>query len=526
MVAVGSLRGRLCLVAAILLVEYLIVSLLFDAKTVTARGGIWSFAGSLGILAPLGLVLGTALLLLIPRNAFGAPAGTAKAFVVPAPNKFWLLLHGALFPFFLFTSQRAFGLAQSTTAWLMVWALVGLAMTSALVAGLVPFRRIVAQIPLKILFTALLIGVLAYVGGRLATDLWYSLGDLTMVAVIRLMLPVVSGFGYDLPDRILALGSFAVHIAPECAGEEGIGLSAVLMSGYLLWSRARLRFPNAFALIAIAVLLAWVGNVFRIIVLMLIGAYVSAEVALEAFHSKAGWILFCGTTLGLVWWARQSPFFSRDTAPRQEWINPTAPYLMPLVVTLVVAMISTAFASGGYDSLYGLRVAAGVLILYRYRYAWREFEFAVTWQPVLLGLGVAILWLLTAGEPKAMPSDLQTLSVASVCWWTVRAIGSAGIVPICEELAFRGFLLRRLQSRAFETVAYAKVGVIPIVLSSVAFGILHGDRWIAATLAGAAYALLLKRTGRLFDCVIAHAVTNGVIVLYSVYFHDWQHLGQ
>jgi CAAX prenyl protease-like protein len=197
---------------------------------------------------------------------------------------------------------------------------------------------------------------------------------------------------------------------------------------------------------------------------------------------------------------------------------------MPLVATLATAMISSAF-SRNFDLYYGFRVAAGILILYHYRATWRKFEFLVSWPPVLLGLGVAILWLLTAGDPKPIPADLQSPDLGAVLWWTTRAIGSAVIVPICEELAFRGFLLRRLQARAFETVDYMKIGAIPIVVSSVAFGVLHGDRWLAATLAGVAYALLLRRSGRLFDCVIAHGVTNGMIVAYSLYFQDWQHLG-
>jgi CAAX prenyl protease-like protein len=187
-------------------------------------------------------------------------------------------------------------------------------------------------------------------------------------------------------------------------------------------------------------------------------------------------------------------------------------------------MISSAF-SRSFDLYYGLRVAAGVLILYHYRSTWRTFEFPVSWSPVLVGAGVAFLWLLTAGNPKPIPVDLQLPDLGNVLWWTTRFIGSALIVPICEELAFRGYLLRRLQAKAFEAVDYSRIGAIPVLVSSLAFGVLHGDRWIAATMAGVAYALLLRRSGRLFDCVIAHGVTNGMIVAYSLYFQDWQHLG-
>ena len=58
------------------------------------------------------------------------------------------------------------------------------------------------------------------------------------------------------------------------------------------------------------------------------------------------------------------------------------------------------------------------------------------------------------------------------------------IVPIAEELAFRGFLLRRLTSSVFETVSWRTFEWAPFILSSLAFGVLHGNRWIAGTLAG------------------------------------------
>lgn len=524
MVAVSSLRGRIGLAAAILLVEYLLVSLQFDSKSLTGRGGIWGLVDLLGVLAPLALAIGAVSLLLFPAQFIGPSDRHSIAFVAPALFKSGFALHVVLLVLFLLASQKTFALTQSGLAWPVVWILSGIAMTAALAVALIPLRQLIAGIALKSALKVLVLGIATFIGGRWATGLWNSIGDFTMLAIVGLMKPFFQDFAFNLSERVLSLQDFAVEIAPECSGYEGIGLSAILMSGYLVVFRDRLRFPNALMLVALGVLLAWLGNVLRIVILMLIGAYVSEDIALGAFHSKAGWILFSATTLGLAWWARQSAFFSRETAPRQAWVNPTAPYLMPLVATLATAMVSGAF-SRNFDLYYGFRVAAGALILYHYRATWRKFEFPVSWPPVLLGLGVAILWLVTAAGPKPIPVELQSPDLGSVLWWTTRAIGSAVIVPICEELAFRGFLLRRLQARAFETVDYIKVGAIPIIVSSLAFGVLHGDRWIAATLAGAAYALILKRSGRLFDCVIAHGVTNGTIVAYSLYFQDWQHLG-
>ena len=66
-------------------------------------------------------------------------------------------------------------------------------------------------------------------------------------------------------------------------------------------------------------------------------------------------------------------------------------------------------------------------------------------------------------------------------------------VPLAEELAFRGFLLRSIVSADVETVAYRSVTPLAILLSSVAFGLMHGRLWLAGIVAGAAYAFIAKR---------------------------------
>lgn len=513
--------------AGILLGEYLVVTLLFDSHHLVHRGGIWLIVGSLSGLFPFVLVVGAALAM----TRSGGPVDNQRVLPgtidVNSPQVPQLLAHAALFAMFVFASWRVFGIQYANAAWLALWAGSGMAMTAFLVVALVPARRLMSQIlltPLLVgpLLRTLLLGTLAYLAGLMAMALWRPLGDLTIMTIVALMRPVFGEFTYDLQEHLLGLGNFAVQISPECSGYEGIGLAAVLWAGYLGLHRKQFIFPNALSLIPIAIALAWAGNVLRIIVLMIIGAYMSSEVAYGAFHTKAGWILFCVTTLGLAWWARRSPSFSRDTAPREEWINPTSPYLMPLLVVLGVSLVSTAF-SENYAQYFGLQVVAGALVLYRYRYAYRQFKFSVGLTPVLLGIGVAILWLATAGEPKPFPVELRSTTIGTVLWLAIRCLGSVVIAPICEELAFRGFLLRRLQSKIFDAVPFHHFGILPLIVSSVLFGVLHGDRWLAATFAGAAYALVMRHRGRLSDAVLAHASTNGVIAIYSLWLKDWQH---
>ena len=61
------------------------------------------------------------------------------------------------------------------------------------------------------------------------------------------------------------------------------------------------------------------------------------------------------------------------------------------------------------------------------------------------------------------------------------------LVPVVEELAFRGFLVRRLIRANFETVSYRSFTWLSFVGSSLAFGFLH-QRMLAGTVAGMCYA--------------------------------------
>jgi CAAX prenyl protease-like protein len=96
------------------------------------------------------------------------------------------------------------------------------------------------------------------------------------------------------------------------------------------------------------------------------------------------------------------------------------------------------------------------------------------------------------------------------------------MVPVAEELAFRGFLLRRLSSSDFESVSWTTFAWAPFLISSAAFGIMHGERWLAGTIAGAIFALVQIRRGRIGDAIVAHAVANVLVAAWVLVGGNWQ----
>ena len=105
-------------------------------------------------------------------------------------------------------------------------------------------------------------------------------------------------------------------------------------------------------------------------------------------------------------------------------------------------------------------------------------------------------------------------------WLTARVVGSVVTVPIAEELAFRGYLGRRLVDADFDRVSLQTFTWSAFIVTSVLFGVMHG-RWLAGTLAGMCYALLLYRRGELGDAISAHAITNAMIAAYVLATGHW-----
>jgi CAAX prenyl protease-like protein len=111
-------------------------------------------------------------------------------------------------------------------------------------------------------------------------------------------------------------------------------------------------------------------------------------------------------------------------------------------------------------------------------------------------------------------------AAARWAWIAGRMIGACIVIPVVEELAFRGFLLRWLVSTDFETLEGRAWTWPAILLSSLAFGAVHAN-WIAGTLAGALFAAARLWRGRLSDAILAHAVANTVIAAVVLALGRW-----
>jgi exosortase E/protease (VPEID-CTERM system) len=514
---------------ALLAVEILGLTLRFDSGALIYVPGptAWllgqaGFALQCAVAAAVMALLwrGRALLAELRASASPARRGIARP----------LAVHVAALSLFAFLCAQVFEDASPTPALAAAWLAAGLTTvgtwaTVALPVGV--WLRLLRCLGF-VLPAAAALGVLSIALGHLARELWLPFGQITLAAVeagLKLC-------GQDVvarpDDLLIGTAQFRVRIAPSCSGYEGMALAIVFIGLFLWLDRRTLRFPVALALLPLAAVLMWWVNAARIATLILIGTWGWRDVALGGFHSQAGWVGLLGVTLGLMTWTRRSSWFLqsevyavRGAALAEESPNPAAAYLGPLMALLAGVLITRAL-SQDFDFLYPLRLLPAAVVLWHYRRSYTLGGWAPSWQSVAIGAAAFGLWLLlgeaAASEPLG-PWDVLP-PAAALGWVAVRVIGATVIVPLAEELAFRGFLMRRLIGAPFDSVPLGTFSWLSFVGSSVAFGLLH-ERWLAGIVAGLLYALALYQRRKLVDAIVAHGVTNALLAAHVLARGQW-----
>jgi exosortase E/protease (VPEID-CTERM system) len=372
------------------------------------------------------------------------------------------------------------------------------------------------------------LGIAATGLGLLAQDRWRPLATATLWIVHGLLTLTFTNTIYRADRFEVGTPSFNAEIAPACSGYEGVGLMAAFLAVALWVFRRELRFPRSYALLPLGIALIWLANSLRIFLLIVVGTMGFPELADGGFHSIAGWVFFLLIGLGMLVLVRRSPFFSaterEESQPPSQRLD--SAYLLPAMAIVATAMVTTAFFPG-FDRYYPVKVIAAVLVLAFYRRSYSELRPAGSWLAVAIGFGVFALWMVM--EPPdpdhsrgaAIHSGVASLSAGGAATWLFfRVVGSVIIIPVAEELAFRGYLTRRLISSDFRSIPPGHLTWLSFFASSLLFGALHG-RWLAGTLAGMAYALAYHRRGELTDAIVAHGVTNGLIAALVLANGTW-----
>lgn len=226
-----------------------------------------------------------------------------------------------------------------------------------------------------------------------------------------------------------------------------------------------------------------------------------------------------------------------DASPRSAALARIVPFALYIVF---LAVGGTLAGWLGMDArwMYALQIASVIAALLYFRRHYIELlavrdaaapplSGASGWL-VALGLGVAVwaLWIWLdfspfAFEPGKGYAPLDEGGALIMALVVVRIFGAAVVVPVMEELFWRSFIMRWLDSPNFLAVAARSVTLRSLLFSSIAFGFEHGQ-WAAGIVAGLAYGWLYRASGRLWLPIVSHGLTNLLLGLWVVYTAQWQ----
>ncbi len=102
----------------------------------------------------------------------------------------------------------------------------------------------------------------------------------------------------------------------------------------------------------------------------------------------------------------------------------------------------------------------------------------------------------------------------------VRVLGLVVLVPIAEELFWRGFLLRYFIDERWESLPLGTFTIKSCILVTLLFTLAHPE-WLAAAIYCLLLNALLYRKKQLWPCIVAHSVSNLVLAIYVITTANW-----
>jgi CAAX prenyl protease-like protein len=219
----------------------------------------------------------------------------------------------------------------------------------------------------------------------------------------------------------------------------------------------------------------------------------------------------------------------RDSHPSLQYVAPFAVVILFIAITPYVPL--AAFW------LWPLQVLAGGVVCFL---CWPDelslrpgFPFA----SIAIGLAVFAIWiapdLLLPGYRKGIlfsnsilgqPHSSLPLAAQRSSWvlaW--RMARATVVVPVAEELFWRGWMMRWLIHSNFQSVRLGTYAPLAFWLTALLFASEHGPYWDVGLVTGIIYNGWMVRSRNLADCILMHAVTNFVLSAYVLKTGNWQY---
>jgi hypothetical protein len=230
----------------------------------------------------------------------------------------------------------------------------------------------------------------------------------------------------------------------------------------------------------------------------------------------------------------------QPSSTNRQRTEPIVAYVAPFALFLALSFAETweGFRDH-YAWIYTLKIVAVLGLWWRYRRAYPAVSTVgmgtALWAGVagfLLWIGLAIprleatlfeylpAWLVTAERVALDPFEGFSSTASAWGFVAIRFTGLALVVPLIEEVFWRGFLIRYLVKDDFESVPLGQYTLFSFVVVTLLFAAVHVEL-VAALAWGAGINVLLYRTRNLWACILAHAVTNALLGVYILVTGSW-----
>jgi len=229
-----------------------------------------------------------------------------------------------------------------------------------------------------------------------------------------------------------------------------------------------------------------------------------------------------------------------NSAPPREdgkgkQFQPTLGYVAPFIGFVGVMAIEQMLGLPLIWS-YAVRLAAVFLLLALFSRPYLSFRPSAPLASIGIGIAVFLIWIgpdILFGyrhfwlfENALLGSAVTSIAPqwkTNLLFLAVRILGTAVVVPIVEELFWRGWLMRWLIDKDFLKVPLRQYTPAAFWIVAVLFASEHGSYWEVGLAAGIVYNCWIIHTRSLADCILAHAVTNALLGAYVIAAGQWQY---
>lgn len=204
--------------------------------------------------------------------------------------------------------------------------------------------------------------------------------------------------------------------------------------------------------------------------------------------------------------------------PVLPWIGPFAVFMLLLVAAPYMPLEQP------WESIVRVGILIAALIAFSGKLI-ASFRVQHWFGSIALGLAVCAMWvapdLLVPGWRNhwlfqnsitgTITNSITAADLADPLVVTLRMVRATLLVPILEELFWRGWLSRWVVNANWQTVPLGKYTTMAFVATAVLFAMEHGPYWEVGLACGLIYNWWFWKTKSLGDIVLVHAVTNGAL---------------